>query len=188
MEYNLINISHSKYIYCEIQKGMYVLPQAVILANQQLVQRLEPKGYLTWKHTPGLWRHKWRPIKFSLVVDEFGVKYIGKQHADHLINCIREHYQVSIDWEGQQYFVRSIKWNYQKQVVDLSMPSISKRHCTGSNTVHQQENKIHRIAGNNIIMEQPINSPMQRTHHKNFPQNVSWYYSKSHGRYFFMPK
>ena len=47
MEYNLINISHRKYIYCEIRKGIYGLPQAVILANQQLVQRLEPKGYLT---------------------------------------------------------------------------------------------------------------------------------------------
>jgi hypothetical protein len=28
--------------------------------------------------TPGLWTHKTRPILFSLVVDDFGVKYVGK--------------------------------------------------------------------------------------------------------------
>ena len=66
--------------------------------------------------------HNWRPIKFSLMVDDFGVKYIGKQHADHLINDIQEHYQVSTNQEGQQYCVISIKWNYKKQVVDLSIP------------------------------------------------------------------
>ena len=74
------------------------------------------------QHTPGLCRHKWRPITFSLVVDEFGVKYVGKQHAYHLINSIQENYQVSTYWEGQRYCDISIKWKYEKQVVDLSMP------------------------------------------------------------------
>ena len=44
-EYNLIKIAQNGYIYCEIRKGMYGLPQAGILANYKLVQRLEPKGY-----------------------------------------------------------------------------------------------------------------------------------------------
>ena len=30
------------------------------------------------------WRHVTRPILFSLVVDAFGIKYVGKQHAQHL--------------------------------------------------------------------------------------------------------
>ena len=101
---------------------MYGLPQAGILYNQQLFTLLEPKGYVPCKHTPILWRHKWRPITLSLVVDDLGVKYVGKQHADHLINTIHDHYQVSTDWEGKRYCGISIKWNYQKQVVNLSMP------------------------------------------------------------------
>ena len=88
---------------------MYGLPQLGILTNQKIVQRLEPKGYSPYKHTPGLRRHKWRPIEFSLVVDNFGVKYVGKKHAEHLINSIQEHYQVSIDCERQQYCGISIK-------------------------------------------------------------------------------
>ena len=43
-EYNLMNIAHNGYIYFEIRKGMYRLPLAEILVNQQLVRRLEPKG------------------------------------------------------------------------------------------------------------------------------------------------
>ena len=121
-EYKLMNIANNGYIYCEIWKGIYGLPQTGILADKKLSRKLEPKGYSPCKHTPGLWRHNWRPIKFSLVVDDFGVRYIGKQNADHLLNAIQEHYQVSTYWEGQRYCGISIKWNNQKQVVDLSMP------------------------------------------------------------------
>ena len=31
-------------------------------------------------YTPGLWLHEWRPIQFSLVVDDFGVKYVGEEN------------------------------------------------------------------------------------------------------------
>jgi hypothetical protein len=27
---------------------------------------------------------------FSLVVDDFGVKYVGREHAEHLMACIRK--------------------------------------------------------------------------------------------------
>ena len=109
-----MNIAHNGYIYCEIQKGLYGLPQAGIIFNQKIVRRLEPKGYSLCKHTPDLWRHNWRPITFSLVVYDFGVNYIGKKHTDHLLNAIQDNYQVSTDWEGQRYCGISIKWNYQK--------------------------------------------------------------------------
>ena len=101
MEYNLVNLAHNGYIYCEIWKVMYVLLQAVIIVNQQLVQQLEPKGCSPCKRTPDLWSHKWILITLSLVFDDLGVKYVGKQHAYHLINTIQDHYQVSTDWEGK---------------------------------------------------------------------------------------
>ena len=94
-----MNLAHNGYIYCEIWKGMYGLPQADILANQQLVQRLEPKGYAPCKHKPVLWRQTWIPIALLLVVDYFGVKYVVKQHEYHLINTIQEHYKVLTNWQ-----------------------------------------------------------------------------------------
>ena len=62
------------YVYCEIQKGMYGLPQAGIIAQQLLKERLKKHGYRQSQTTPGLWKHDTRPISFSLVVDDFGVK------------------------------------------------------------------------------------------------------------------
>ncbi len=120
--YNLLPLIHKGHIYIEIRRGMYGLPQAGILANQLLTRRLEPHGYYQCRHTPGLWRHKWRPLLFSLVVDDFGVQYVGRQHVDHLIAAIEEHYEFSKDWAGELYCGITIKWDYTNRTVDLSMP------------------------------------------------------------------
>jgi hypothetical protein len=45
------------YVYMEIRKGMYGLPQAGVLANKQLKERLARHGYFEQPHTPGLWKH-----------------------------------------------------------------------------------------------------------------------------------
>jgi hypothetical protein len=57
---------------------MYDLPQAGILANKLFVRRLDIHGYRQTKFTPVLWQHITRPIHFTLVVDDFGVQYVGK--------------------------------------------------------------------------------------------------------------
>ena len=89
-EYKLKDKVFDGYIYVEIQKGMYGLPQADILAQQLLEERLNKHGYSQSKAVPGLWTHKTWPISFTLVVDDFGVKYVGKEHTMHLINIVGE--------------------------------------------------------------------------------------------------
>ena len=53
--------------------------------------------------TPGLWWHTCRPIQFLLIVDDFGVEYIGKQHAEHLENVLKKYHEISQDWEGKKF-------------------------------------------------------------------------------------
>jgi hypothetical protein len=48
-----------------------------MLANQLLVRRLTVRGYNQTKFTTGLWEHVSSPIKFTLVVDDFVVQYMG---------------------------------------------------------------------------------------------------------------
>jgi hypothetical protein len=31
------------------------------------------------------------------VVDDFGIKYLGKEHVEHLINCLKEKYKLAED-------------------------------------------------------------------------------------------
>jgi hypothetical protein len=68
------------YIYTEIRKGMYGLPQAGILANKLLKERLARDGYFEQPPTPRLWKYATRPSWYNLCVDGFGIKYIGREH------------------------------------------------------------------------------------------------------------
>jgi hypothetical protein len=89
-KYDLIELAQDGKVYIEIQKGMYGLPQAGILANELLQCNLSKDAYRPTPHTHGLWTHDTRPISFTLVVDDLGVKYIGPEHAEHLMACIRK--------------------------------------------------------------------------------------------------
>ena len=82
---------------------MYGLPQAGLLAQELLERRLEKYGYKQSKYTPGFWTHETRSICFTLVVDDFGVKYVGEDNAKHLIQVLEEHYDISKDWPGTKY-------------------------------------------------------------------------------------
>jgi hypothetical protein len=101
---------------------MYGLNQAGLLANQLLQTRLAPFGYYPERHTPGLWLHKTRPISFTLVVDDFAVKYVGKQHAEHLRNALLQPYELTTDWTATVYSGMTLKWDYNKRTCDISMP------------------------------------------------------------------
>ncbi len=84
-QYDLKQHALNSYIYLEMQQTVWGLPQAGIPANKILRQRLLPHGYYECNNTPGLWKHTTRPFSFTLLVDNFGVKYVGKEHVDHLI-------------------------------------------------------------------------------------------------------
>ena len=90
------------YIYVGIRKVIYGLPQSGLLARELLEQRSQKQGYTQIKVTPGFWTHAWRLIRFTLVVHDFGVKYVEKEHADHLVQVLKEQYETSEDWGGKQ--------------------------------------------------------------------------------------
>jgi hypothetical protein len=71
---------------------------------------------------PGLWKHDTRPIQFTQVDDDFGIKYVGKEYAQHLKNALKEHYKLMCDWTGKQYIRITLDWDYNKHQVHLSMP------------------------------------------------------------------
>jgi hypothetical protein len=126
------NIEHYKlnqiatpngYIYCKIQKSMYGLPQAGIIAQDLLADQLKFHGYSQSKTTPGLWKHNSCPIVFSLVVNDFGVKYLIEENAQHLLDTIQTYYKCLCNWDGEQYCSLTIKWDYKGHKVHHSMPT-----------------------------------------------------------------
>ncbi len=103
-------------------QAVWGLPQAGILANKRLRQKLAPFGYDKCVNTPGLWRHESRPLTFTLVVDNFGVKFVNKEDVDPLISSIETTYSITEHWTGNLYCRISLKWDYVGCTVDISMP------------------------------------------------------------------
>ena len=63
--------------------------------------RLEKEGYYKAAITPGFWSHKWLPIQFVLLVDDC-IKYVGKEHAIHLLKTLEQNYEITTDWDGKK--------------------------------------------------------------------------------------
>lgn len=65
------------FIDLKVMKGMYGLPQVGLLANKLLEKQLNTHGNFQSKLVAGFWKHQTRPKQFTLIVDNFGVQYIG---------------------------------------------------------------------------------------------------------------
>lgn len=126
-KYNLREIQSDGWVYCKIVRGMYGLPHAGLIANKLLKRRLAKHGYYECQFTQGLWRHAWRPIMFTLVVDDFGAKYKGLNNANHLLKALEEYYDVSVDWKGELYAGIKLNWNYDKGYVDTHVPGFVEK-------------------------------------------------------------
>ena len=62
-EYNLTKADQNGWIYFEILRGCYGLPQSGRPANDLLHTRLNKARYYEAATTPGLWSLIWRPLQ-----------------------------------------------------------------------------------------------------------------------------
>ena len=102
-EYKLKNLVHNGMVLSNIRKGMYGLLQAGSLAYNKLVAYLAEGGYVPTTHTPSLFRHKTRAFILCLIIDEFGIKYIHKHDAQHLIDHFSKNYKSTVDKEEKVF-------------------------------------------------------------------------------------
>ena len=123
-EYNLTeeHFDSKGYAYLEIQKGMYGLKEASVLAYDQLKAHLAPYGYAPVPLTPGLWRHNKLRTTFTLAVDDFGIKYYSISDLEHLFNALETKYTLTKDLSGSSYLGLTLDWHYTENYVDISMP------------------------------------------------------------------
>ena len=89
-QYNLKGIVPGGWVYIEIRKRMYRLPQAGLLANIKLRKHLATHRYFSTIYTSGLLKHESKAIAFTLTVYAFFVKYSNKSDTEHLLNALKE--------------------------------------------------------------------------------------------------
>lgn len=102
--YNLKDkVDTKRNLYIRVEKDMYSLTQAGKIANKLSEKRLKKFGYTQLTVVPDFWKHEWRCVSFTLVVDNFGVKYLGEQHMNHLFTALRKFYVVDKNKKRDKY-------------------------------------------------------------------------------------
>ena len=62
-----------------------------------------------------------QPIQFTLVVGDFGVKYVGKEHVDHLIQAIESKgYEMKTDCAGKLHCDIALDWDYEAKALGIA--------------------------------------------------------------------
>jgi hypothetical protein len=117
------------FVHLEMRRAVWGLPQAGILANKCLRQKCVPFVYYKSTYTPGLWCHKTQPIMFTLMANNFGVKYINKDNVHHEFAIIKNYHARTKDWVGDLYCGIQLEWDYVNPMVVTLMPSYIKKNC-----------------------------------------------------------
>ena len=74
------------------------------------------------------------------MVDDFAVKYVKREDADHLIDTIRKYYQMTVDEEATKYIGLTIQWDYINRKAHLHMPGYLDKALVRFN--HEKATKI----------------------------------------------
>ena len=115
------------WVMVEIVKGIYGLPQAGRLAQEKLVKHLAQHGYTASDDTSCLFSHTTRPTKFTLVVDDFAIKYNAEADLDHLLDALRETYTITVDRAIKKYVGIQVDFDRAAGTVSLSMPDYVRK-------------------------------------------------------------
>ena len=64
---------------------------------------------------------------FSLVVDDFGIKYVDKADVEHLLQALRLLYRITFDWSGTKYLGFTIDHDKTSHTISISLPEYIPR-------------------------------------------------------------
>ena len=102
-QYNLQALADNQgYAYARIDGALYGLAESGRIANQDMVDHSAKFGCHECKFTPGLFSHETRPIQFSLIVDDFAIKWVNREDFDHLLQSLETKYTMTCDVDGKQ--------------------------------------------------------------------------------------
>ena len=94
-QYHLQTLVDSQgYVYAKIKKALYGLEESGRIAHEDMVDHLASFGYHESKLTKGLFMHETKDISFTLVVDDFGIKWTKEEDLNQLIAALEQKYEM----------------------------------------------------------------------------------------------
>ncbi len=135
-KYELWSKTKSGFVYMEIRNDMYGLLQDGVTANQFLRKRLAKYRYYKVLFSPGLWKHHLQLLLFTLVVDNFGIKFVNKRDLEHLLKTLIE--LQCKNWLRWWLCCRiTLHWNYEDRYIDISMLGCIKKQLPKYEHIHK---------------------------------------------------
>ena len=164
-------------VYTIANHGMYGLPHSGLIANELLRKRLNKRSYQQNKLVPGLWKHEWLTIQFTLVVDDFGLKYVEEEHALHLKQTLEENYKVTTYWDGTICIGITQYWDHERIQVHLLLPGYTNKVLKHFKHTKRKRKptipkRAHHIWGQKTICDTTIRSAATWKKGKKFIQQV----------------
>jgi hypothetical protein len=114
-------VDYAGFVYAKIKGAWYGLKESGRIANEDLVDHLTKHGYHESAFTVGLFKHETRDISFTLVVDDFGIKWKDRADLNHLITSLEKKYNMKTDMDAKQYVGINLEWDYQLRTLICSM-------------------------------------------------------------------
>jgi hypothetical protein len=78
----------------------------------------------------GFWKQKTRPTCFTLIIDDFAMKYVNDEDAEHLINAIKKYYPMRVDKKATKNIGLTIEWDYKNSKAHIHMPGYLQKALT----------------------------------------------------------
>ena len=104
---------------------MHVRSPPSCVSNKHLVKHLATQGYIEDPNVPCLFTNASNGIQFTLIVDDFGVKYSSTAALDHLIAATHAGgWKLKVNLKGDKYLGINLAWDYAANTLVTSMP-----HC-----------------------------------------------------------
>ena len=128
-KHNLRPFIHNGAILFEVVRSLYGLPHAGKISQDELISHLAQHGYHQTS-TPCLFRHTDNGITFTLVVDDFGVKFRHKASVQHLIDILQLRYQLTTKWNATKYLGITLRFDPVQRLVGLSLPGYVAKALT----------------------------------------------------------
>ena len=155
---------------CGNTQRMFRFPQAGILVRWLFKQHIK-HGYYKVQFMPGSQKHISPPIQFMLIVDDFGIKYVGEDHATHHLTALQQNYTINVDWSRKLYWSITLQWYYKRYFnAGIQKPIIKIQASLSIETTRQPFSCSSQKCG--TIAWQPIHLMLNKVGHIKIQQIV----------------
>ena len=129
--YGLLAFVEDGSVLFQVDGALFGFPQAGRISHLYLVNEvLAPAGYIQDAVVPCIFRHRTNGIVFTLVVDDFGIKYDKGTYPTHLLDTLRTKYQIKVDETGSKYLGMNIDIRRDLGYLSLSIPGYVMKALT----------------------------------------------------------